>query len=121
MTKKIVYLACPYSHPDPDVRERRFHAVNYAAGVLMSEGKLVFSPISHTHPIAVAHDLPRGWDFWHAYDRAFLEISERVLVLMIDGWKESTGVQAEIAIAQELGVPIEYLDPGKYCKDNETD
>lgn len=107
--KKLTYLACPYSHPDPDVRERRFRAVNKAAGVLMKKGMLVFSPISHTHPIAVDCDLPKGWDFWHQYDRAFIEASERMFVLMLDGWQQSIGVAAEIKIAEELGIPVEYI------------
>lgn len=109
--KKLTYLACPYSNPDPDVRERRFRAVNKVAGQLMAAGALIFSPISHTHPIAVACDLPRGWDFWHAYDRAFIEASEKLIVLMLDGWADSIGVKAEIAIATELGIPVEYIGP----------
>lgn len=107
--KKLTYLACPYSHPDPDVRQRRHEAVNRVAGMLMKKGMLVFSPISHTHPIAVECDMPKGWDFWHAYDRAFIEASERIIVLMLEGWQDSVGVKAEIAIAAELGIPVEYI------------
>lgn len=112
--KPLVYLACPYSHPDMAVRCQRFDAVNVVAGALMRSGKLIFSPISHTHPIAVVGNLPMGWDFWHAYDRAFLEHSNAVIVLCLDGWQESTGVQAEIKIARELGIPVEYADPRDY-------
>ena len=28
---------------------------------------------------------------------------------MLDGWQQSVGVQAEIAIARELGKPVTYL------------
>lgn len=107
----ITYLACPYSHPDRSVRVARFEAANRTAAVLMAEGHYVYSPISHTHPIAEAGDLPLDWDYWEQYDRLFLNTSKLVKVLMLDGWKESKGVAGEVAIAAELGIPVEYLVP----------
>jgi hypothetical protein len=107
---KLTYLACPYSDPDPAVRESRFHDVNACAAWLMSQGVLIFSPISHTHPIAVDGNLPTGFDFWERYDRAVLACCEKVLVLRLPGWQQSKGVQAEIRIAKEMGIPVEYLD-----------
>lgn len=107
----LVYLATPYSHIDPAIREQRFHAVNAVAAKLMRDGLHVFSPISHTHPIAEAGDLPKGWDFWEAYDRTLLRACGKIIVLMLDGWRESKGVTAEIAIARELGLAVEFLDP----------
>lgn len=109
-SKPLVYLACPYSHPDRAVRVTRFEAVNKAASKLMSQGLKIFSPISHTHPIAEAGDLPLGWDYWHEYDHAFLSASNKLIVLMLDGWKESTGVNGEIQIAEQLGIEIEYMN-----------
>lgn len=111
--RPMTYLACPYSHPDPAVREERFHAVNRAAAALMMQGEKVFSPISHTHPIAVDGELPKGWDFWEQYDRAILSCCHKVIVLCIPGWDTSTGVQAEIAIAKEMGIQVQYYHPGR--------
>jgi hypothetical protein len=51
------------------------------------------------------------WSFWEQYDRKFLERCDEVVVLMLDGWEESVGVQAEIRIAGELGKPVRYLAP----------
>lgn len=48
----LTYLACPYSHPDRDVRQRRFDQVNAAAAWLILNEQMVFSPISHSHPIS---------------------------------------------------------------------
>lgn len=107
--KPLTYLACPYSHPIRAVRVLRFEAANRYAAKLMSQGRLVFSPISHTHPIAEAGSLPLGWDFWERYDRAFLGMSCEVVVLCLDGWEESKGAMAEIAIAKELGLRIHYI------------
>lgn len=107
----LVYLAVPYSHPDAEVRERRFAAANKTAATLMRKGEHIISPISHTHPIALAGGLPLGWDYWESYDRAILEACRKIVVLMLDGWRESKGITGEIAIAKELGLEIEYLKP----------
>jgi nucleoside 2-deoxyribosyltransferase len=105
----MIYLASPYSHLQAERMAHRFEAAARAAGLLMLADFLVFSPISHTHPIAVQGELPRGWDFWHAYDRWFIERCACVVVLQIEGWAASTGVNAEVAMARELGKPVEYV------------
>jgi hypothetical protein len=91
--------------------DSRFHAANRAAALLMAKGKLVFSPISHTHPIAMAGELPTGWSYWEAYDRAMLYCCEELIVLTLIGWKDSVGVSNEIRIATELGLTITYMAP----------
>lgn len=106
----MIYLASPYSHPDPAVREQRFRAACRAAVALLHAGQVVFSPITHSHPLA-QHGLPENWQFWERYDRAFLERCDEVVVLTLDGWEESVGVQAEILIARELGKPVRYVAP----------
>lgn len=107
--RSLTYLAIPYSHPNAFVRHNRFVIANKAAGLLTLNGHIVFSPISHSHPIAEVCDLPKSWDYWERVDRAYLEASKLLIVLMIDGWEESKGVQAEIAIAKQLRLPIEYM------------
>lgn len=108
---ELVYLASPYSHPDPAVREARFRAACAAAAHLMRAGVLVFSPIAHTHPIACAGGLPTGWEFWERYDRAVLAACGELAVLKLPGWTESKGIRAEIVIARELGSPVRYVEP----------
>lgn len=107
----MIYLASPYSHPDPAVRESRFLVACKAAAAIMRQGKLVFSPIAHSHPIAMAGDLPKGWAYWERLDHAMVAVCSEVVVLTIDGWKESRGIAGELAIARELCLPIRYWDP----------
>ena len=107
----MIYLATPYTHRDRAVMLARFRAVNKAAAALMSQGLHIFSPISHSHPIAEAGALPTTWDFWEKYDREILKCCSQVIVLMLDGWKESKGVRAEIEIAESLGIGISYAEP----------
>jgi nucleoside 2-deoxyribosyltransferase len=106
----MIYLAAPYSHPEPSVREQRFRAACIAAARLIRAGHVIFSPISHGHPIA-AYGLPTDWWFWERHDREQLAQCDEVVVLTLDGWRKSVGVQAEIRIAGELGKPVRYLTP----------
>ena len=109
--KTLVYLATPYSDPDPTVRQERFEVVNVVAARLMRDGVHIFSPISHTHPIAIAGDLPKGWDFWETYNRAILAACCKVIIVRQVGWEKSVGVGNEIRIAGEINIPVEYIDP----------
>lgn len=104
----MIYLASPYSHTDPAIRELRFRQVCQFAGTLIRKGLFVFSPIAHTHPIAMAGELPTHWRFWEAYDRHVLSMCSEMLVLKLEGWAESRGVAAEIRIAKEIGLPINF-------------
>ena len=106
----MIYLASPYSHPDSTIREERFRAACRAAAELMRNGNVVFSPVAHSHPIAL-HGLPTCWKFWERHDREQLTRCDEMAVLTIDGWRESEGVHAEIRIAAELGKPVRYLEP----------
>ena len=110
MEKQLVYLAVPYSDKDWAVKENRFDRVNQVAAILIARGENIFSPISMAHPIAKAGDLPGNWEFWDKFDRAYLECCKKMYVLMLDGWENSNGVKAEIKIAEELKIEIEYVD-----------
>lgn len=103
-----IYLATPYSHPDPQVREARFRTVNKFAAQLMRLGHHVFSPISHCHPLALAGELPADWEFWKEYDRTFIEWAEVLYILCQDGWETSIGIQEERKLAILLKKPIVY-------------
>src|SRR5438132_7996461 len=104
----MIYLASPYSHPDPTVREQRFRAACRVVAGLLRAGHVVFSPIVHAH-VLVEHGLPTEWPFWRHIDREQLTRCDEVVVLMLGGWNQSVGVQAEIRIARELGKPVGYL------------
>lgn len=109
MHEKLIYLASPYSHEDKAVEAARFESVCKVAAALMREGQMVFSPIAHTHPIALAGDLPRGFDYYAAYDELMISRCDELYVLMLDGWRESVGVTAEVEIARRLGKRVRYV------------
>lgn len=106
---EITYLAVPYTHADPKIRHYRFERVNKVAAKLMKEGHIIFSPISHSHPIAMEGETSTDWSYWVNFDAAFLKCSKKLIVLKLEGWEESVGVAGELKIAKELGIPIEFL------------
>lgn len=111
----IVYLASPYSHADPSVREQRYRAACQKAAQLILEDPAVsiFAPISHSHPISL--EMPTGkatdHDLWMAQDLGILRRCDKLIVLMLDGWDHSRGVTEEIAVARACHIPVEFEKP----------
>jgi hypothetical protein len=107
----LVYLASPYSHVDPLVREERFHKACAAAARLMRSGCAVFSPIAHSHPVEQHFGgVVEGLDFWMKQDVAILRHCSRLVVLRLNGWERSKGIATETALAKQLGIPVEFID-----------
>jgi len=106
---KYTYLAVPYSHEIEWVRLERYNKVCRAAGVLMLDGEAVFSPISHTHQIGLCINREMDHDFWMRADMPFLAHASELKVLLLTGWDASRGVQFEMKIARQLGIPIHLI------------
>lgn len=104
---KKIYLSVPYT----GMEEESFQKVSLKAAELISQGLIVFSPISHTHHIGKMMSLPVTWDFWKAQDEAFVTWADEIWVLCLDGWKQSVGVAAEVDLASSLGKPVKYINP----------
>ena len=102
-----IYLAGPYSDPNPTIRHKRFEALNAIAANIMEDGHIVFSPISHSHPIAVQCGLPKGFEFWFEWNKNFIDWCDEVWVADLPGRDESAGLLAEIEYAGSIGKPVE--------------
>ena len=81
----------------------------------MRAGLYVFSPISHSHPIALAGGLPLDWQYWEGYDREILKHCGALVVLAVDGWQQSAGVKGEVKIAEELGIGVFFATSVEAC------
>ena len=108
---KRIYLAAPYSSPDPAERERRVELVDRKAAELMMAGNLVFSPLSHSHPISkyCAVD-PCDNGFWLLQDLWILEICDEFHILCLSGWEDSKGIRIELERANELKMKVVLHD-----------
>lgn len=103
----MIYLASPYSHPDPAVRRGRARLAAVAASVLteLHAEVFVYSPITHGHAMDEQRQLPESWEFWRPRCRAAVERSSEVACLLLDHWWESVGMATEYRWAQELEIP----------------
>ena len=116
---ELTYLASPYTHHDKDVIESRYLQAVAAVRALMAQGEHVFSPIVHCHIVAKNSSLPLDWDYWRDIDFDFIDRCDKMTVLMIEGWEDSKGVQAEIKYATEMSMVIEYIKLTQYTLANE--
>jgi hypothetical protein len=110
-----IYLAAPYSAPTEAEREARFIQANKAAAFLMQKGHIVFSPISHSHPIAHHIGNHLSHDFWLKQDFSFMDWADELWILCADGWEQSKGIALEIERWCDLTVgrlgAIRHINP----------
>lgn len=104
-----IYLACPYSRYSDIEREFIFQNVNKIASDLIRAGLTVFSPISHSHPIA-KYGLPKDWHYWDKFDIEMLSICKVMVIYCYPDWGNSQGIQKEIEIAIDMNKPIIEMD-----------
>ena len=107
----MIYLASPYSSPDPAVMQDRYERALAVAAMLTNKGQVVYSPIVHYHPMACVHDLPRDFSFWAKINFWMISRADSLYVLKLGGWQESVGVAAEIDYARKMRKQVVYLEP----------
>lgn len=110
---KLIYLASPYTDKSLgalEVQETRYQEVMRIAAALMNRGDYIYSPIIHCHPMAVKYGLPTDWHYWKNYLHVILPKCDELWVAMMDGFLQSTGVNAEITLAKKWQIPVKYLD-----------
>lgn len=101
-----IYLASPYHHAEMSTMERRAYLAREMAAQLAVRGKLVYCPIASWHEAAKEFKLPKTFDYWRQLNVEFLRRSDHLYILRIPGWAVSAGINDEVALAQNLGLPI---------------
>jgi Domain of unknown function (DUF1937) len=108
------YVASPYSKYSGGMVAAHSEAVHFTAD-LLRVGVPAFSPIAHSHYIGLWGALPHTWDFWKEADWPMLHAADGLIVLMMDGWRESVGVSEELAsFRKRLQPEIRFVDPETY-------
>lgn len=106
------YIASPYSKYAGG-HDAAFSSVCDQAALLINAGILIFSPIAHTHPIAKLGMIdPLDHDIWMEQDAPFMDAARGLIVLTLDGWMTSKGVQMEIQHFMNADKPVIYMQPG---------
>jgi hypothetical protein len=107
------YLATPYSKYAGGI-EAAFQAAAEQAALLVRAGVPVYSPIAHTHPVAIHGGIdPYDHTIWLEADRAFMEAACGLIVCKLPGWEASYGIQVEVDHFTHAGKPIVYMEPGE--------
>lgn len=107
---RLVYLATPYSK-FPGGIEAGFIASAKVTARLIEAGVRVYSPIAHTHPVAIHGGLdPLDHSLWLPFDEAMMEAADMACVAMLPTWEASFGVQQEIQHFTAAGKPVLYLE-----------
>lgn len=108
---EVVYLACPYVHENPAIMDYRVKQATEKAAELMLQGYNVFSPLTHSDPIADELDDETRFnhDFWLSRDIQLIQrCVDEIHVLCLEGWEESKGVGMELDEARRLGLNVVY-------------
>ena len=105
----MIYLASPYTHKDPFVREQRYLATMQAFIELLKKKEYAISSILHCHELAKIGDLPFNQQYWWAYNQELLLACSKLVILKLPGWEESEGVKMEKTLAESAGIPVTYL------------
>lgn len=107
----LAYLATPYSKYPGGIWPAFIDACRIAAR-LMQAGIKVYSPIAHTHPLAIFGEIdPLDHAIWLPFDEAMMNVADVLIIAHMRGWDESKGIAHEIEFFAEAGKPIFDLDP----------
>ncbi len=115
----LIYLASPYMHEKPAIRWARAQESAFVAAKLMIQlDCAVYAPVAsgdavHLH---IKEELRHDHEFWLARDLAILSRCDAIALLPLSGWRESKGVQRELAFSKAHVLPLYLLQDfkGKY-------
>lgn len=109
---RLCYLATPYSKYMGGDLVLAFEDASRLAAELLATGVRVYSPIAHTHPLAVhGHLDPLDHSIWLPFDEAMMDAADCLIVAHMDGWRDSYGIKHEVEFFEHAGKPIYDLDP----------
>ena len=107
--KDIAYLATPYSDLSSKIREYRFKKVTEVAAMLFKSHIICFSPISHSHPIAL-NGCGTDWDTWEEFDKQMMDLCKKLFILMLPGWYASIGVKHEYKYMRKQRKEVFFIE-----------
>lgn len=109
---ELIYVASPYSKYIWGI-DAAFDDIAKITGRLIRNELNVYSPIVHTHKIAIASGMdPLDHSLWMKIDETLMNKSDALLVVKMQGWQESYGVNYEVRYFDTRGKPIHFFDPG---------
>lgn len=119
---KVIYIASPFSvinttnlsPAEIKAKEKlRYEQITKVTARLLDYYKIApILPITMSYQIKKYNKKLLGtFEQWKEIDLAYIAKCEEVWVVMMEGWKESVGVTAEIEYAKSLDIPVMYVCP----------
>lgn len=107
----VVYLAGPYSHPDPAVRAARAQRLTeVAAGLTAGLKMAVLSPITMGHQYALAEpEISCAYVEHRTLCEVMMAAATRMIIVAMDGVQQSAGVREEVTFFKHLNRDIRVL------------
>jgi len=106
----MIYVASPFTDPNPLVEEKRYHqALDYTNG-LLNKGYVAFSPIVYGYQFHRKHGRSGDYETWLQLNNTMLFSAEEMHILKIPGWISSKGIAHEIQFAYRHDVPTKYVE-----------
>lgn len=110
-TFDLIYVGTPYTKY-PGGIEAAFVGACKLTARLLKEGLKVYSPIAHTHPIAIHGGIdPLDLSVWLPFDAAIMAKADAMIVAMMPSWSNSTGIRHEIDVFVAGGKPVYFMSP----------
>jgi len=103
----MIYLAQPYSHPDPTIVQTRYEIALEYCNLLRDRHP--YSPIVHWHNVASKHDLPTDAAFWRKYNYHMLSLASSLYILRMPGWEQSEGLANEVKYCLEKNISTRMI------------
>lgn len=121
---KMVYVASAYTaknknlsqHAKKNLERFRERSVTKCIGFLHDIYPYAFiGPITQSYQTAPFTKSKKGsFKYWEKIDLTFVSRCDELWVFTLPGWKESTGVKAEIKFAKAKKIPVKYIDYRTY-------
>lgn len=111
----MAYIGIPYTGAmgpmsSPAAREQSFHVVNKIAAFFLLQGELIYSPITHSHPIHYyMGELGNDHQLWMKYDKSMMDLCNRMYVVCYGEYRKSRGVMEEIEYFKKNKKPVFLL------------
>ncbi len=105
----VLYLAAPYWHERKEVRDFRANTARACARRLIEHNCMVYCPFIYSYGLETA---PRGGEeYWRAHSLLMAQRCDEIMIIELDGWKDSAGVMKEIEIFKERGKRLYFYAP----------
>jgi hypothetical protein len=102
------YVASPYTHKDPEVRQGRHKTATEIAKRLTQLGYSCFVPIAYDGGWEVDPNfqIDHSWNFWERIDLPILDRCSGLILMQMPDWEKSQGIAGELEHCRQHGIPV---------------